>query len=112
MLFFEADEDGSPHIYLAAGLSEDQFDDDETIEVKNAPTTFGILFGYRLIVSKSNKKITIEITQSLPSNISFVFPCYFGSGIVRAEADGQNLNSLAKQVLLPGGFSRAEIVYG
>ena len=74
MIFFEAVEDGIPHIYLAARLSEDQFDDDEAIEVKDAPTPFGILFGYRLMVDKTGKKITIKITQSLPSNISFVFP--------------------------------------
>jgi hypothetical protein len=113
ILFFEADEDNDPHIYLAPGVTEDWFNDNETntIEVRSAPTTFGELFGYRLTVDKTTRQITIGISQALTSINRFVFPCHFGNGAIRVEVDGQVFGAGGRDIVLPGGMKKALLFY-
>src|SRR5262249_17807797 len=79
-LFFEADEDGRRHIYLAPGVMPHWVGNGESIGIADAPTLFGSVFGFRLDHDQSNKKIEITITQPPPAQVSFVYPCRFGSG--------------------------------
>ena len=48
ILFFEADEDGDAHIYIAPGVMPHWLGDGESIGVADAATIFGQNFGYRL----------------------------------------------------------------
>src|SRR5690606_11186993 len=48
ILFFVAAEDSDPHIFLAPGVMQHWLGDVGTIEIKEAPTIFGDLFGFRL----------------------------------------------------------------
>jgi len=113
ILFFEADEDNDPHLFLAPGITEDWFADHaiNTIEVKDAPTTLGRSFGYRLTVDKTIRVITFEIAEARPSINRFVFPCHFGNGVIRAEVDGQAFATGGKDIVLPGSMKKATFFY-
>lgn len=78
MLFFETDEDGAPHVYVAAGIAPDWVTDGETVEIRGAPTAFGSPFGYRLTHDATAREITLEILDRLPPHVALVFPFRFG----------------------------------
>src|SRR5262249_2611965 len=111
ILFFEADEDGTPHIYLAPGAMPHWLRDAESIGVSNAPTVFGTLFGFRLTHDQSNKKVEITITQPPPAQVSFVYPCRFGLGVASITSDGQAISVTGRDVKLPAGTMHATIQY-
>jgi hypothetical protein len=93
---FEADEDNDPHIYLAPGILTWWVNDAEGAEVRDAPTIFGALFGYRLRKDGAARTITIDITQPLGPGIRYIFPCRFG--MVRSvTVDGQALVVLGER---------------
>ncbi|MDP9316152.1 MAG: hypothetical protein M3R24_35740 [Chloroflexota bacterium] len=111
MLFFEADEDDEPHIYIAPGIKGQWVGDSERIEVRNAPTVFGTLFGYRLTHDLQSQNVTITITQPPPPNVRFVFPCHFGAKVVSATADGNQAVVTGRDVSLPAGTQSARVTY-
>jgi hypothetical protein len=111
ILFFEADEDGNPHIYIAPGVMPHWLKDNQSVTVNNAPTIFGQVFGYRLIHSALNKEVVIDILQPPPANVSFVYSCKFGNSVVKATADGAAVNVSGKDVRLPGGTMQATVKY-
>ena len=111
ILFFEADEDSDPHIYLAPGLVPRWLNDGESIGVTDAPTLFGVPFGYELTLRQANQTIEINITQPPPANVRFVYPCRFGSGVLSATADGNPVALSGTAVHLPAGTRQAIIQY-
>jgi hypothetical protein len=110
ILFFEADEDGSPHIYLAPGVMPHWLSDGQSVEVRDAPTLFERNFGYRLTHRQTTKTLKIQITQPLPKNVSFIFPCRFGSPVT-ATADGSTIPLSGSDVKIPSGTNQISIVY-
>jgi hypothetical protein len=110
ILFFEADEDDDPHIYLAPGIMPHWVTDAERLEVPDAPTTFGSPFGYRLRHDSAAHTVTIEITQPPPASVHFVYPCRFGD-VSSVTADGRAHTVTGEDVLLPAGLSRAVVGY-
>jgi len=111
MLFFEADEDGSPHIYLAPGMLPDWLGDGQPVEVSEAPTVFGSPFSFRLTHRRPERTLEIEILQQPPANVEYVYPCRFGSGVLSASADGAEVPVTGRVVRLPGGIQGATIRY-
>ena len=109
ILFFEADEDNDPHIYIAPGVLPHWFNDNEEIGVRNAKTVFGESFSYRLTLHEAEKRIEIVITEA-PKNIRFIYPCLFGN-ILSAQVDGINANVLDNQAHLPAGANNIAIHY-
>jgi hypothetical protein len=111
ILFFEADEDGTPRIYLAPGVMPHWMDDGESVSVSNAPTVFGSLFGFRLTHDQAAKSVEIQITQPPPPHVTFIYPCRFGAGVSSVTADGSSLSITGDDVELPAGTSHAIIAY-
>jgi hypothetical protein len=111
ILFFEADEDSDPHIYLAPGVVPRWLNDGESIGVTDAPTLFGVPFGYELTLQQATQTIEINITQPPPANVRCVFPCRFGSGVLSATADGNPVALSGTDVHLPAGTRQAIIRY-
>lgn len=113
ILFFEADEDGHPHIYLAPGVLPHWIGNNEVIEVIDAPTVFGRLFGYRLTHQQSVYTLTIDITQPLaaPTNVSFVYTCQFGRSVQAVQVNGVTQPVQGNQILLPANTQQAIITY-
>lgn len=111
ILFFEADEDGSPHIYLAPGVLPHWVGNGQSVEVKDAPTIFGQAFGFRLTHAQSSNQVDIAILQPPPASVSFVYPCRFGSRVRSVQVDGQPLAVSGPNVALPAGMTRATITY-
>lgn len=108
--FFESDEDGAPHVYLAPGVAPHWLTGSATITVKDAPTVFGVPFGFTVRHDDAARTVTIDVTQQLPGTVSFVYPCRFG--VVRAAtADGQSLPVRGSDVTLPARFRQAVISY-
>jgi len=111
MLFFEVDEDGDPHIYLAPGVLRGWLQDGEPLVVADAPTSLGVPFGYRLTHHAAERSIEIEITQPAPPGVVYVYPCRLGSGVEAVVANGQSLPVAGTDVWLPAGTTRATITY-
>jgi hypothetical protein len=110
ILFFEADEDGLPHIYLAPGVMPHWLGDGESVEVRNAPTIFGTVFGYRLTHLQGTKTLHIELTQPPPPNVSFIFPCRTGAPQA-AMANGVSIPLSGENVAIPAGTTQASVWY-
>lgn len=110
ILFFEADEDNNPQIYLAPGVMPHWLENGESIRVRNAPTIFGSNFGFELIYDSTAKRVEIQILQPPPNNVSFIYPCRFGS-VRSVTVDGKSLPVTGNNVMLPAGTSRAVILY-
>jgi hypothetical protein len=111
ILFFEADEDGSsPHIFIAPGVMPHWVGDGRSVGVSNAPTVFGVPFGYKLTHSASNKTVTIEILQAPPAEVSFVYLCRFGT-VRSLTANGQSLPVSGNEVRFPSGNRQITITY-
>jgi hypothetical protein len=111
ILFFEADEDVDPHIYIAPGVMPHWLEDGQSIGVADAPTVFGVPFGYRLTNSLAIKSVEIEILQPPPSHVGFVYPCHLGAGVSSVVADGRPLLVTGRDVRLPAGIRRATVSY-
>ena len=111
MLFFEADEDVNPHIYIAPGVLPQWVKLGETLRVTDAPTAFGVTFGYNLIVDSTQQTVTITIVQPAPPEVTYVFTCLFGSGIQEAEADRRPIPFEERTAFLPAGAQRSVIKY-
>lgn len=111
ILFFEADEDGAPHVYLAPGIMPHWLGDGESIRVSDAPTLFSKPFGFKLTHAQSVKTVEIEITQPLPYPVSYVYPCRYGTGLSSVTADGINMPFSGRDASLPAGAMRAAIKY-
>jgi hypothetical protein len=109
--FFEADEDGSPHVYLAPGVPPHWLTGDGAVTVRDAPTLFGVPFGYDLRHDDQARTVTIDVVQPLPDRIGFVYPCRLGR-VREATADGVPVAPAGSDVWLPAGFQRAVITYG
>ena len=110
ILFFEADEDGSPHIYLAPGVMPHWVKDGQSVKVVNAPTVFGTEFGFELIHNQTSKTVKIEILQQPPGHVGFIYPCRFGN-VVSLSVDGNFLAVTGNDVRLPGGTRQATVSY-
>ena len=111
ILFFEADEDGDPHIYLAAGVMPHWIQDNQDVTIRNAPTLFGQDFGFTLTHKAAQKRVEIQIHQPAPANVSFVYPCRFGSSVVSASANGSPVPPQGREVRLPAGTTQATVQY-
>jgi len=111
ILFFEADEDGAPHIYIAPGVMPHWVKDGESVTVTNAPTVFGQVFGYKLTHRTTTKQLEIEITQPPPPHVDMVFACHFGSSVVNATSNGVAPVVSGKEVRLAGGTTSATVTY-
>ncbi len=111
ILFFEADEDGNPQIYLAPGVMPHWVKDGQSVTVSNAPTAYGQDFGYQLTHHAAAKRVDIQILQAPPANVSFVYPCKFGSTVVSATANGVAIAVSGNDVRLPHGTLQATIQY-
>jgi hypothetical protein len=109
--FFEADEDGTPHIYLAPGVMPHWLGHGQSIRVWDAPTVFGTTFGFQITHDQINKVIDIQILQPPPAQVSFIYPCRFGSGVSFITADGNSIPVSEREVRLPAGTTRALVGY-
>ena len=112
ILFFEADEDHAPHMYLAPGIMPHWLGHGQSIKVWDAPTLFGSLFGFQLTHDETNKVIEIQILQPPPSQVGFIYPCRFGSGVSWIRADGNFVPVTGRDAQLPAGTRQATIAYG
>ncbi|MEV7891310.1 hypothetical protein ACWD3I_30635 [Streptomyces sp. NPDC002817] len=109
ILFFEADEDHDPHLYIAPGVRPHWVPGDERVTVDAAPTLFGSPFGYRLAHDPGARTVTVDITQA-PEGVRFVYPCRFGE-VRSAEANGQELAVTGQDVQVPAGTWRFSVTY-
>jgi hypothetical protein len=110
MLFFEADEDDNPHIYLAPGILPGWLGDAQTVEVSGAPTIFGDVFGYRLTHFRASQTVNVHITTQMPDSVSYVFPCQFGA-VRSLVVNGDEMPVGGNDVYLPAGTLEATIAY-
>lgn len=109
ILFFEADEDRDPHVYIAPGVPPHWVPDGETVTVEDAPTLFGAPFGYRLTHDAGARTVTVDITGA-PERVRYVYPCRFGS-VRSASADGREVPVSGDDVHVPEGTRRIEVSY-
>lgn len=110
ILFFEADEDGDAHVYIAPGVMPHWLRDGESVEVSGAPTIFGERFGYRLTHRANDQRVEIAITKPLPGHVRLVYPCRFG-GVTSVVADGNHVPVSGHDAWLPRGTTAATITY-
>ncbi|MBN2495434.1 MAG: hypothetical protein JXR96_12640 [Deltaproteobacteria bacterium] len=115
ILFFEADEDGDRQIYIAPGVMPHWVKDDEKVEVSDAPTIFGQLFGYRLCHDRQSRKVTIDITSPAPTGVRYIYPFRFGVPRT-ATADGRpiptgNPVNEHHDIAIPAGTRQVVIKY-
>ncbi|GAA4058116.1 hypothetical protein GCM10022233_33410 [Streptomyces shaanxiensis] len=109
ILFFEADEDLDPHLYIAPGVRPHWVPVGEGIAVDAAPTLFGAPFGYRLAHDPAGRTVTVDVTQA-PEGVRFVYPCRFGE-VRSVAADGQELAVTGQDVRVPAGARRFSVTY-
>lgn len=109
MLMFEADEDGDPHIYLAAGILPHWVDDGETVGVRNASTVFAAPLSYRLTLDRTARRVQILIDEA-PAGVRFIYPCRFGE-VASAEADGSPIPSDGTHIFIPAGVKAVAVAY-
>ncbi|MFJ9038456.1 hypothetical protein ACIRF8_17910 [Streptomyces sp. NPDC102406] len=111
ILFFEADEDRDPHLYIAPGVRPHWVADAQPVAVLDAPTLFGEPFGYRLAHDAGARRVSVRI-ESAPQGVRFVYPCRFGP--VRAVvADGRALEvpGPGDDVRVPAGTREFTVTY-
>jgi hypothetical protein len=109
MLFFEASEDDTPHIYLTPGILPEWIEDGRPCSVSHAPTIFGAELDFTVTNAASMKRIEVEI-GSAPDQAAFVYPCRIGA-VISVTADGSPLQVDGNDVWLPAGTRRATIQY-
>jgi hypothetical protein len=114
LCFFESAEDDDPHVYLAPGVLPHWLSGGAEVRVRDAPTVFGVPFGFVLTHDAAARTLTIDITQALPAHVRFVHPCLIGPP-TRVVVDGLDHAAPAGDavdVVLPGGMHQAVIFYG
>ncbi|MEV3859046.1 hypothetical protein AB0J38_32615 [Streptomyces sp. NPDC050095] len=111
ILFFEADEDRDPHLYIAPGVRPHWLADAQPVAVEDAPTLFGQPFGYRLTHDAGAHRVNVRI-QTAPDGVRFVYPCRFGT-VVSAVADGHDLDvtGFGDDVHVPAGTREFTVTY-
>lgn len=109
ILFFEADEDRDPHVYIAPGVRPHWVPAGERVAVDAAPTLFGEPFGYRLTHDPVARTVAVDITQA-PERVRFVYPCRFGA-VRSASADGRQLAVTGNDVQIPAGTWQFTVSY-
>ncbi|MGA4838567.1 hypothetical protein [Streptomyces sp. G45] len=109
ILFFEADEDRDPHLYVAPGVRPHWVPDGERVAVEDAPTLFGAPFGYRLAHDAGARTVTVDITRA-PDGVRYVYPCRFGA-VRAATADGRAVPVAGDDVRIPAGTRRFTVAY-
>ena len=83
------------------------------LRVRDAPTVFGVPFGFDLAHDPAARTVTIDITQSLPPHVRFVHPCRLGRP-ARVVVDGLDQPVVpdgGTDVDLPAQMRRAVISY-
>ncbi|WP_078868496.1 hypothetical protein [Streptomyces sp. NRRL B-1347] len=110
ILFFEADEDRDPHVYVAPGVRPHWVPDGAAVAVGAAPTLFGAPFGYRLAHDAGERTVTVDVTDA-PEGVRYVYPCRFGP-VRAATADGRALPVAGDDVHVPAGTERFTVTYG
>jgi hypothetical protein len=110
ILFFEVDEDADAHVFIAAGLPPHWLAGKQTVSVHDAPTLFGVNFGYTLRHDEAVRRITIDIDQALPPHVRMVHPCRLGN-VRGAMGDGEVLAVVGADVGIPAGIRHIEIDY-
>ena len=112
ILFFEADEDGDSHIYIAPGLMPHWLQENQRFGVSGAPTLFGEHFSYSLHHLLSRQQVEITISQH-PTLSYYVFSCPFGNHIVSALFDGNPapISGNDNTLHIPSGTNQIEINY-
>ena len=110
ILFFEADEDREPTIFVAPGLMPQWIRGAGTWGVRDAPTVFGTPFGYRLQHAPSTKELTLTIDQPAPPHVRYVWPVRLGR-VVSAVADGTPVPVADDSVLFPPATSTVIVRY-
>jgi hypothetical protein len=114
MLFFEADEDGDRHIFIAPGVPSHWLGSgSNAIKMSQAPTLFGGKFGYSLAHDPAAKKIVIEITAAPPDGIWYRFRCPFGDNVVSAVSTGGASQPVigGLDLVLPSGMKSLALIY-
>ena len=108
--FFEADEDGSPHIYIAPGVPPHWLAGNGAITISNAPTVFGTVFGYTLRHDDAARTVTIDITQPPPAEVSFIYPCRLGP-VEAVTIDGAPSPGGRQDVPIPARTAHVVVTY-
>jgi hypothetical protein len=111
ILFFEVDEDADPHVYLAPGVPAHWLAGDQTVTLRDAPTAFGVPFGYRLRHDPAARRVEIEITQPLPAHVRMVYPLRLGT-VRQVSVDGAAIGTGGQDVAIPAGATRIAVEYG
>ena len=109
--FFESGEDDGPHVYLAPGVLPHWLAGGGEVRVRDAPTVFGVPFGFTLTHDAAAKTVTITVTPPLPAHIGFVHPLRLGAAR-RVVVDGADRPVAGgPDIVLPGGTGTAVITY-
>jgi hypothetical protein len=111
MMFFEADEDADPHVYLVPGLKPEWFDGGGQVRVENARTVFGAQLDFSLAHDSAARRVEIDLSRSHLPGVRYVYPCRFGSGIASVSADGVAVPFAGTEAKLPSGTQKASITY-
>ncbi len=114
LLFFEADEDGSGHIFIAPGVPAHWLlSGGNAIKLSQAPTIFGGEFGYSLQHDPVARTIVIEITSAPQQSVWYGFRSPFGGKVSSAVTTGGAgqpiINGL--DLVLPAGMDRLTLTY-
>lgn len=111
MLFFEADEDRDPHIFLLPGIRPEWLPGGESIRVQNARTVFGASFDFRVTHDLAAKTLRFTVDRRPRADVRYIFRCRFGGGVDAAEADGVPVVVADDHVLLPATTQTAQVRY-
>jgi hypothetical protein len=107
---FEADEDGNPHIFIAAGVPPHWLAGNGTITINDAPTIFGATLSYTLSHNDAAQTVTLDINQPSP-NVAFIYPCRLGN-VLNISIDGMAATATGPDIAIPPGTRTAVITYG
>ncbi|HWM56759.1 MAG TPA: hypothetical protein VNO83_02905 [Pseudonocardia sp.] len=110
--FFESGEDDNPHVYLAPGVLPHWLAGGAQVTVRDAPTAFGVPFGFTLVHDGAARTVTITVTQPLPAAVGYRYPLRLGRA-ASLTVDGQPrpLPPDGADMVLPGGMQQAVIGY-
>ena len=110
ILFFEAAEDSSPHIFVAPGVMPHWLAGGGSIGIAQAPTIFSGAFGYRLTHDAAAKRVTIDISQAPPGGVRYVYTCRFGN-VVSATSNVGTPTVVDRDIQFAAGTTHATVQY-